>query len=135
GDGFSLRPGPPEPLRGDGVGQAQLVVGLRDLLRSELGEMAGLELRVEQAISAAPEPRHEMHEGDLRVVGLAVEHALAEEGAAERQPVEPADEPAIEPAFDRVDMAESEQFTEDLAYAPVDPGIGPVRLGGRAGSD
>ena len=41
----------------------------------------------------------------------------------------------LAPALDGVDMAEPEQFAEDLADAAVDPGLRPVGLGLGAGRD
>ena len=41
-------------------------------------------------------------ERELRGVGLVREHRLAEEARAERDAVEPADEPFAEPGLDRV---------------------------------
>src|SRR5688572_32036405 len=72
-----------------------------------------------------------MGERHLRGVALAVEHALAKEGGAERHPVETADEPAVPIHLDRVAMAEVEQLAVKPADAGVDPGLVAVaaRLG------
>ncbi len=79
--------------------------------------MLGHELGVEQAEAAGPQPRHEVDERDLRGVALAVEHALAEEGAAEPHAVEAADQPAVAPDLDRVAVAEVEQLAVEAADA------------------
>ena len=50
-----------------------------------------------------------MHERDLRGIGRAVEHALAEENPAEAHAIEAADERAGVPAFDGMDVAGVEQ--------------------------
>ena len=67
--------------------------------------MVGDELRVEQPVAAGFEPRDQMHQRDLGSVARAVEHAFAEEGAAERDAVEPADQIVAVIDFDAVAMA------------------------------
>ena len=54
-----------------------------------------------------------MDERDLAGVGLPREHALAEEGAAERDAVEPADQLAVAPGLDAVGVAADVQLAED----------------------
>src|ERR1041385_5763555 len=68
-----------------------VILAAREFARAEHLEMIGHELRVEQHEAARAQSRDQMHERDLRGVAHAVEHALAEEGAAETYPVEPAD--------------------------------------------
>ena len=72
---------------------------------AELRQMLGDELGVEQAEAAQHQAQHEMDQRHLAGVALAAEHALAEEGAAERDAVEPADQLAVAPALDAVGMA------------------------------
>ena len=76
--------------------------------------MVGHELGVEQAEAAGLQPRDEMHERDLGGVARAVEHALAEEGAAEADAVEPADQRVAVVDLDRVAMADVEQVAIEL---------------------
>ena len=76
-----------------------------------------------------------MHERDLRGVARAVEHALAEEGAAERDAVESADELVAVIDLDGVAMAALEQCAVDAADARIDPGAGAVLLGFGAALD
>ena len=81
------------------------VAAARNLDRAEAAQMLGDILRVEQFEAARDQPRHQMHQRHLRGVAGAVEHALAEEGAAEADAVEPADEVAILPDLDAVGSA------------------------------
>src|SRR4051812_773407 len=70
-------------------------------------------------------------ERDLRGVGHAAEHRLAKEGAAEADPVEPADQLTALPAFDRVGVARRVKTKR----GPLDLGIDPGLLTLRAGAD
>lgn len=88
--------------------------------------MRGDELAVEQFPAARAQPRDEVRERDLRRVARAAHHRFAEKGAAERHPVEPAGEFAVQPAFDAVRMAELEQPVVTRADHRVDPGRRPV---------
>ena len=60
-----------------------MIVAAVDVDGSELLQVPGGELGVEQPEPAGPEPRHEVDQRDLRGVPLAAEHALAEERRAE----------------------------------------------------
>ena len=91
--------------------------------------MIGHELGVEQAVAAGLEPRHQMHQRDLGGVTRAVEHALAEEGAAERDAVEPAHQQAAVIDLHGVAMALGIERAVDLADAGVDPGAGAPDVG------
>ena len=57
-----------------------------------MSQMFSDELGVEQPVTAGLEPRHQMHQRDLGCVACAVEHAFAEERAAEADAVESADQ-------------------------------------------
>ena len=70
--------------------QELVILPPRHLDRAEGLQVIGDELRVEQLEAAGPQPRDQMHERDLGRIARAVEHALAEEGAAERDAVEAA---------------------------------------------
>ena len=80
------------------------------------------ELRVEQPVTAEPQPRHEMNQRDLAGVADPAEHALAEKRRAERDPVQPADKLAVVPALDAVRRAAVEQRGVEAHDLLVDPG-------------
>ena len=67
----------------------------------------------------------------LRGIALAAEHALAEEGRADRHAIEPADQLALAPAFDAVRVAAREQLAVERQDRLVDPALGMAgpRLG------
>ena len=101
-----------------------------------LSQMRRDELRVEQAIAAAIQPRHQMDQADFRRVGDAMEHALAKKGPAHRQPVKTAHQLAIAPGLDRMGEAEGEKLAEQVGDAPIDPGLfAPRPALGAAGED
>ena len=61
------------------------------------------ELRVEERVAPRDQARDEMDEGDLRGIAGAVEHAFAEEAAAEGDAVEAACQPSLgRPTLDAV---------------------------------
>ncbi len=95
--------------------------------------MIGLELAVEQGKPADPQSRDEPSERDLRRVARPRHHAFAEERAAKREAIEPADEPLPFPAFDRMRKAEPVERGESGFDLPADPGFGPV--GGAFGTE
>ena len=68
-----------------------------DLDGAELAQVFCHELRIEQCEPASDQPAAEMHERDLRGITYIREHALAEEGSAQRHAVEPADKPLAFP--------------------------------------
>src|SRR6185369_741553 len=113
-------------LAGKRRGQALAIILARDLQRAEAGEMLGDELGVEQAVIALAQPRDQMHQGDLAGIGRGREHALAEEGAAQRNAVEPADQLAVVPGLDAVDMAHAEELAAEIEDGLVDPGPPPA---------
>ena len=73
--------------------------------RAERGEVAGHELAVEQGEAADLQPRDQPGQRDLRGVGHPAEHAFAEEGAAELDAVEPADQLAVRRASTSIEWA------------------------------
>ena len=105
------------------LGEVLAIEVARDLERAEALQMLGHELGVEQREAAALQPRHQMHQRDLAGVGLAAEHALAEERAAERDAVEAADQLAIQPGLDRVGVAHDVQLAAQVEDGVVDPGL------------
>ena len=130
-DRLAASPGPPIGLVGHGLGEHRLVGFSRNLDGTELGQVWRDKLRVEEPEAARAEPRHEMHQRDLRGVGLAMEHALAEERRPEADAVEAADELARRARLHRVAMADVEELAIEPADAVVDPGLGPPRPGAR----
>src|SRR4029078_6202086 len=75
-----------------------------DADRAERGEVLGHELAIEKREIADLQARNEPRQRNLRGVRLPAEHALAEEGAAELHSIEPADQLAVLPDFDRMGM-------------------------------
>ena len=64
-----------------------------------------------------------------------MKHALAEEGAAQADAIEPADEVVILPDLDAVGVSEFVQPDIEIADALVDPGVVAARLRRRAAGD
>src|SRR3954462_6677201 len=95
---------------------------------AEAAQVPGNELGVEQYKSAGDQPRDQMHQRDFRGVAGIMKHALAEEGAAETDAVEPAGEIIAVPRLDAVTMPDLMQSGIEIADAAVDPGI--VAAGG-----
>ncbi len=91
----------------------------RDVLRSEARQMLGLDLAIDEQAAGVEERPGQGGEGRLRGIGAPGEHALAEEDAAQRNPVQAADELAIPPGLDRVRVPQ-----------PVQRQVGGVHRGG-----
>ena len=93
-------------------------------------------LRVEQREAARAQALDQRRQRDLRRVGHAVEHRLAEERAAERHAVQPAGQLAVLPASTE---CASPAVQRDVAVDDLlaDPGARIVRIaiGFRAGTD
>src|SRR5437588_317432 len=98
-----------------------VILAPRHLDRAERAQVIGHKLCVEEPKSAGLEARHEVHQRDLGGVARAVEHALAEERAAERNAVEPADEVLSLIDLEAVAMAPFVELAIKHADAPVDP--------------
>src|SRR5690606_3321119 len=74
-----------------------------------------------QRETARAEPLDERDEGDLRRVGLAVEHRLAEERTAEVHAIQAPGQPPVAPRLDRVRVAHGKQrgvADDDLVADP-----------------
>src|SRR3546814_11413905 len=80
------------------MGKAALVLLMRNFVATEAGQMLRRELCVQQHEAALAQGRHKIDQGDLAGVGRATQHAVAEEGAAQRIAVETADERYVRPA-------------------------------------
>ncbi len=91
-------------------------------LRAELPQVLGDELRVEQAKAPISEPRNKVDESDLAGVRLVREHALAEKGPSECNPVKTSNELAVLPALYGMAKAHIEKLGVEFADALVDPG-------------
>src|SRR6476620_9679674 len=85
--------------------------------------MRGHELRVEKGEPALPEPRHQVHEGDLRGVPFPVEHALAEEGSLQPDAIKAAHQSVVAIDLDGVAETGIEQLAVKPADAAADPGF------------
>src|SRR5207253_6239396 len=72
--------------------QELVILAPRHLDRPEGAQVIGDELGVEQFESTGLQARHQVHQRHLGGVAGAVEHALAKEGAAERDPIKAADQ-------------------------------------------
>src|SRR5258708_35704333 len=107
----------------DGLAEQRAVAAARDFGRAKAAQMLGDILRVEQFEAARDQPRHQMHQRHFRSVAGAMEHALAEKGAAEVDAIEPADQLVSLPDFDTVAMPEFVQPDIEIADALVDPGV------------
>src|SRR4051812_23508198 len=90
---------------------------------AEAAQVPGDELGVEQYKSAGDQPRDQMHQRDFRGVAGMMKHALAEEGAAEADAVEPAGEILAVPRLDAMAMPDLMQPRIEIANAAVDPGV------------
>src|SRR5690349_20021830 len=106
-----------------------MIAALRHLDGAEALQMLRDELRVEQPVAADFQPRDEMHERDHGGVARAMKHALAEEGAAERNAVQSADQHVSLVHFHRVAISALEQRAVDASDARIDPGPAAVALG------
>jgi len=98
--------------------------------------MVGVELCVEQAKAADDQPSHQVHQRHLRCIGLAREHALAEEGGVDGDAIEAADQFPVLPALDAVRLAAGVELTVQPLDIGVDPSlvaiVGAVRIRRRA---
>lgn len=85
--------------------------------------MLGARLCVEQFIAALVESLDQGGERDFAGVALVVEHAFAEECAAETYAIEAAGELVVLPGFDAVGMTQFMQADEGGDEFFVDPGV------------
>ena len=101
--------------------------GSGNLARAERGEVRGVHLTVDDAERPPLELRDEMDERELRGVGHAREHRLAEERAADRNAVQAADKIAVNPGLDRVRVAGVVEGAVGLDHLIGDPRAGLAR--------
>src|SRR5580700_4790466 len=97
--------------------------------------MLGDELRIEQAVMAGFEPRHQMHQRNLGRVAGAVKHAFAEKGASETDTVKAADQVLAVIHLDRMTVAALVELSIQVVNAGVDPGPAATRHRLRAAVD
>ena len=97
--------------------------------------MIGHELAVQQREAPDPQPRDQRRQRHLRRVAGPAEHRFAEEGAAEPQAVQPADQRAVQPAFDAVCPSLRVEREKRLLDLLVDPRLAPVGGVGRTMRD
>jgi hypothetical protein len=90
----------------------------------------GHELAVEQREAADLEPGDQPRERNLRCVGPAAEHALAEEGPAQFHAIEAADERAIAPDFDGMSVTGGVKRMHRPLEFGIDPGFLAVGASG-----
>jgi len=107
----------------------------RNLLGAELPQMMRDELGVEQTKAPQSEARHEMGERNLAGIAHAAEHALAEEGAADANAVEPADQLLRVPRLHAVGAAEAVELEIGCTHLGCDPGAGTRRARCRTSVD
>jgi hypothetical protein len=88
--------------------------------------VVGEELAIAQGEMANTEPRDEKGKRDLGRVGFAAEHAFREEGAAQRNAINPANQPILTPDLDRVSLGAGMKGEHRLFDRTVDPGLRPV---------
>ena len=94
--------------------------------------MIGHELAVEKGEAAHLESSDKPGKRDLRRIGGAAEHAFAEEGAAQLDPIYSADKLSLGiPAFNRMGMAAGVERERGPLDVAVDPGL----LAHRAAAD
>ena len=75
------------------------VIRLRDVIRSELAQVWGHPLCIQQEELLFPKMLNQRNERDLRSIGHVVEHAFAEERRADVNTVQPAREFVSTPDF------------------------------------
>lgn len=88
--------------------------------------MIGHELAVKQGKAAGTQPGDQPDQRHFRCIAHRAEHAFAEKRPALRQPVKPADEYAVVPAFDTVGQAALMKCHERIVDVAIDPGVGPA---------
>jgi hypothetical protein len=88
--------------------------------------VVGDELAVEQGEAARPKPRDQPGERYLGRIGLAAEHAFAEESAAEPDSIHPTDQFARPPNLDAVGAADLVEVGHGRRDGRIDPRLRTV---------
>jgi hypothetical protein len=98
--------------------------------------MVGHELAIEQFKPAKSKPCDQPRQSNLRRVGFAREHAFPEKRAPQGQPVKPAHEATLRPAFNAMCPPLLLQAAERLFDIRINPSVPAVRLRfGTSGND
>src|SRR5262249_46058606 len=99
----------------------------------ECPQVIGNELSVKQLETSRTQPCHQMHECHLGRIARAVEHAFAEERAAQGDPIESADQRRALVDFEAMAVPPFVELAVKHVNAPVDPSARASRPGLRAG--
>jgi len=67
-----------------------------------------------------------MRKRDFRRIGFAADHRFSEKRAPEREAVEPADQLAVEPGFDRMRLTPRVQGGDSAFDLVIDPGVAAI---------
>jgi len=97
--------------------------------------VAGDELAVEQGDPGVLQGDDQPGQGHFRSVGRAAEHAFAAEHPVETHAVEPTDQLPVQPAFQRMSLAQGVERAIARRNPLADPAIGMPGAGGGAGGD
>ena len=103
----------------------------RNFNATELLQVRGKPLRVEQHEFASTQMLHKRHERNLGSISHAMKHRFAKESASYRDTIKAAGKPAFSPRFDGIRVAELIESRVALDNLVIDPGI----LSFRARSD
>ena len=99
----------------------------RNFNATELLQVRGKPLRVEQREFASAQMFHKRHERNLGSISHVMKHRFAKEGASYRDTIKATGEPALLPSFDRMCAAKFMQSCVALDNLGIDPGIFPFR--------
>src|SRR6266480_2866233 len=99
----------------------------RNFNATELLQVRGKPLRVEQEEFASTQMLHQRHERNLGSISHAMKHRFAKESASYRDTIKAANEPALLPSFDRMCAPELVQSCVALDNLGINPGIFPFR--------
>ena len=99
----------------------------RNFNATELLQVRGKPLRVEQREFASTQMLHQRHERNLGSISHAMKHRFAKESASYRDTIKAASESALLPSFDRMCASEFMQSGVALDNLGIDPGIFPFR--------
>jgi len=100
------------------------VLRLRQRNRAHPAQMLGHELTVQHGVARLAQCRDQPRQRHLAGIGCAAEHAFPAKHAVERHPVQPADQLAVLPAFDRMRVTGPVQRVVARFDAVADPAFG-----------
>ncbi len=116
-----------------GFGEVAQVLAAGDFKGSELAEVGGDPLGIEKGEAAIAQALDEGVEGDFRGIGFAMEHGLAEEGAADGDAVEAAGKAVVAPGLDGMGEAATVKLAIALDDLLGDPGFVAAGAGAHDG--